>query len=221
MPHLETSLFGSKNTSLLQEVAWVECQICLLDINVSFLYFSRRTWEERPWSSQWQCPVCRICQWRGDCYFQDTLFFQKVLEDSPFCRACFGLLVTSTLSFKTRVDPLVCVFHCLHVSSDSPLVWHLLTSWQPAWQPSCSQPLTYEQALVGHETRIYHACCCCSQCETWQMLYKLSYTGSAFFLKIFFEDSHQFLSNQYWNFVLWHHSSLLQNDIDSYVTWWC
>ena len=38
-PHLEISLFGSKSTSLLQEVVWVECQICLLDINFPFHIF--------------------------------------------------------------------------------------------------------------------------------------------------------------------------------------
>ena len=41
----------------------------------------------------------------------------------------------SILSFKAKVDSLTWVFCFLHAtdSSDSPLVWHLLTSWQPAW----------------------------------------------------------------------------------------
>ena len=54
---------------------------------------------------------------------------------------CFGLLVMSPLGFKARVGSAlfelsrgVCV--TLHVPWDSPLVWHLPTSWQPAWQPS-------------------------------------------------------------------------------------
>ena len=58
-----------------------------------------------------------------------------------------------------------------------PLVQHLLTSWQPAWQLSCSHPCTCEQALVGLETRICHATT--SQYETRQMLYRLTYAGLA------------------------------------------
>ena len=51
----------------------------------------------------------------------------------------FGLLVTSRLGFKARVDSLACMVWRLHatVSSESPLVRHLLTSWQQAWQLSC------------------------------------------------------------------------------------
>ena len=42
------------------------------------------------------------------------------------------------LGFKARVDLLACVHHylCAMVSSDSPLVQHLLTSWRAAWQLS-------------------------------------------------------------------------------------
>ena len=123
-PHLETRLFGSKNTSLLQEVAWVECQICLLNINVSFLYF----FETHVRGATLIDPHNDDVQFAGFASGGETaiskilIFFQNVLEDSHFCRACFGLLVTSTLGFKARVDPLVCVFHCLHASSDYPLV---------------------------------------------------------------------------------------------------
>ena len=51
---------------------------------------------------------------------------------------CFGLLVTSTLGFKAREDSLTYMLLWLHAmdSSDSPPVWHLLTFWWPAWQPS-------------------------------------------------------------------------------------
>ena len=47
---------------------------------------------------------------------------------------CFGLLVTSSLGFKARLDSLACVLCRLPAifSSDSPLMRHLLTSWQPA-----------------------------------------------------------------------------------------
>ena len=53
----------------------------------------------------------------------------------------FGLLVTSPLGFKARVGSAlfelsrgICVTLC--IPWDSPLVWHLRTSWQPAWQLS-------------------------------------------------------------------------------------
>ena len=69
---------------------------------------------------------------------------KEFLEDiSPFLWGhwypYFGLLVTSTLGFKASMDSLACVLHCLHVtdSSNSSLLWQLLTSGQPAWQPSC------------------------------------------------------------------------------------
>ena len=42
--------------------------------------------------------------------------------------------------------------YVLYVLWDSPLVWHLLTSWWQAWQPSHSQPHTYEQAIGGEGT---------------------------------------------------------------------
>ena len=45
---------------------------------------------------------------------------------------CFGLLVMSALGFKVRVHPLVVCFVTCSDFLDSPLVWHLLTSWQPA-----------------------------------------------------------------------------------------
>ena len=40
--------------------------------------------------------------------------------------------------FQSQCRSLACVLPCLceKDSSDSPLVRHLLTSWQPAWQPS-------------------------------------------------------------------------------------
>ena len=62
----------------------------------------------------------------------------------------------------------------LHIPQDLPLVQHLLTSWQPAWQPRHSLPHTHEQALVGLETGIYCGTTA-SQCETRQTLYQLSY----------------------------------------------
>ena len=46
--------------------------------------------------------------------------------------------------------------YMLHVPWDSPLVGHLLTSWQPSWQLSQSLPHTCDQALVGLEWETYH-----------------------------------------------------------------
>ena len=85
----------------------------------------------------------------------------------------FGLLVTSALAFKARVDPIACMPCCLHVtnSSNSPLVQHLLTFCCPAWQLSCSTLCTGEKAVVFLESGIY--CTAASQCET--RLYRLSY----------------------------------------------
>ena len=79
----------------------------------------------------------------------------------------FGLLVTSPLGFKARVHSAlfelsrgVCVM--LHIPWDSPLVWHLPTSWH--WWDSklgaIMLPLTV-----------------CDQAG--QTLYRLSYPGSA------------------------------------------
>ena len=61
------------------------------------------------------------------------------------------------LGFKARVDPLACMLHCLHAteSSDSPLVCHLVNTWEPEWQPCCSNPHTCKQALAGLESGVY------------------------------------------------------------------
>ena len=55
------------------------------------------------------------------------VFFKKFLEDIRY--PDYGLLVTSALGFKARVDSLACVLPRLRTmdSSDSPLVLHLLT----------------------------------------------------------------------------------------------
>ena len=46
---------------------------------------------------------------------------------------CSGLLVMSTVGFQRQGGSLTCVLALLHVmdSSDSSLVWHLLSSWCP------------------------------------------------------------------------------------------
>ena len=63
-----------------------------------------------------------------------TFFKKKIWRTSVFLWGhwypCFGLLVTSALGFKPKLDPLACVLCCLHAteSSDLPLVRYLLTS---------------------------------------------------------------------------------------------
>ena len=78
---------------------------------------------------------------------------------------CFGLLVMSTLGFKARVDPLYAF--SLVWSSDSPLVWHLLTVERSAWQPSLFDPCTYISASIGGSLgwtwAWIHNCLCCMQ----------------------------------------------------------
>ena len=84
---------------------------------------------------------------KGYLWYLTWLFFKK-----KFCRTwvlfvghwypCFGLLVMSDVSsgFQSQSgQPYLSLAeaYVLHVPWDSPLVQHLLTSWQPAWQPSC------------------------------------------------------------------------------------
>ena len=69
----------------------------------------------------------------------EPLHLLHLLEDispfeGPLIHLIFGLLVMCALCFKVKVNPL-CTLHKTE-SSDSPLVRHLLTSWQPAWQLS-------------------------------------------------------------------------------------
>ena len=78
----------------------------------------------------------------------------------------FGLLVMSPLGFKARVGSAlfelsggICVM--LHIPWDSPLVWHLPTSWQPAWQPS---RLFHIPARHWWDSN-RELSCCHSQCE--------------------------------------------------------
>ena len=55
------------------------------------------------------------------------------------------------VGFQNQGESLACMLCCLCAteSPDSPLVRDLLTSRWPTWQPSCFNPHTYEQALVG------------------------------------------------------------------------
>ena len=81
-------------------------------------------------------------------FFSVLCFFNKILEDiSPFRGATdtpvlefWWHLVTSALGFKARVDPL----HTFSLvwSSDSLLLWHLLTAKGSAWHLSLINPCT-------------------------------------------------------------------------------
>ena len=82
------------------------------------------------------CPLCL------------SFFFLKFLADTcPFLGGhwypCFGFLVMSPLGFKARVgSALFTIFaeaNVMYIPQDSPLVLHLLTSWQPA----CSRSLPH------------------------------------------------------------------------------
>ena len=74
-------------------------------------------------------------------------------------------------SALTRVEPLTCMLHYLRIldSSDSALVWHLLTYWQIVWQLSSFFHLLF-QTLVGVEHVL--------QCSTDRSLKRLSYCRS-------------------------------------------
>ena len=89
---------------------------------------------------------------------------------------CFGLLVTSPAWFQRQSgQPYshLAEVYMLHIPWDSPLVWHLLTSWWSVWQLSQSLPHTSKQALVGLKTRTYHAA---GECSTnWTMPAELTF----------------------------------------------
>ena len=57
---------------------------------------------------------------------------------------CSELLISPAQAFKAKMDSLACVPSGLHAvgCSDSHLVWHLLSSWWPAWQLSLFDPHT-------------------------------------------------------------------------------
>ena len=90
-------------------------------------------------------------------HFTTDQFFKKILEDiSPFCGAADVCDFRWHLPWvKAEVGSLACMLSYLHKmnSSDSPLVQHLLTSWQTAWQLSHSS--TYLCTSIGGlESRI-------------------------------------------------------------------
>ena len=95
---------------------------------------------------------------------------------------CFGLLVTSPLGFKARVGSALFelsggVHVTLHVPWDSPLVWHLLTSWWPAWQLSHLFHIPASRWCDSKPVAIMPPLTVWDQAG--QTLYRLSYPGSA------------------------------------------
>ena len=71
-----------------------------------------------------------------------TIFFLKIFWRTQvlFVGPLITLFWTSGdiyPGFQCQGGSLTCLLCHLHAmdSSDLPLVWHLLTSWQPAWQP--------------------------------------------------------------------------------------
>ena len=101
---------------------------------------------------------------------------------------CFGLLVTSPLCFKARVSSALFTLGgvirvTLHIPWDSPLVLHLLTSWQLTWLLSRFLP---------------HTCKCIGGSQTGdlllheRMLNRLCYAGS-FYLSLSLFLSHRWI----------------------------
>ena len=76
----------------------------------------------------------QILSIRGETFFHKAVWKYSGERSKPFCRVthitCVGLLATSALSFKAKVDSFACMLHRLHGtgSSDSPL-WQLKTSY--------------------------------------------------------------------------------------------
>ena len=105
------------------------------------------------WTKLWTClpnqipfkVIYRISQRFGK-NISITSFFWNFLEDiSPFGGhwwPYFGLLPWVS---KPGWIPLLAYF----VTSVSPLVWHLITSWWPVWQLNHFDPHICAQTLVG------------------------------------------------------------------------
>ena len=88
---------------------------------------SDRSGEWWIWFKAWG--LCLVTNRGRKLWLPRRLRQQSFLYDHWYPR--FGLLMTSALGFKARVDSLTCMLCHLHTmdSLDSPLVPHLLTSW--------------------------------------------------------------------------------------------
>ena len=67
------------------------------------------------------------------------IFWRKSVTNIPVS----DVYIMSSLSFKASVDHLACMLYCL--GTDSPLVQHLLTSCQPAFQLILSTYLFFQE----------------------------------------------------------------------------
>ena len=119
-------------------------------------------------------------------YLKDWLFFEIFGGHESFLWGHWypylGLLVTSPLGFKARVGSALFELSrgirvMLHIPWDSPLVWHLLTSWWPAWQPSHLFHIPARHWWDSKLGAIMLPLTVWDQAG--QMLYRLSYPGSA------------------------------------------
>ena len=66
--------------------------------------------------------------------------------------------------FQSQGGPLLCAFS-LVLSSDSPLLWHLLVSWWPAWQPNLFHPRTSRSCILC--LAYVHTCLCTMHSPPW------------------------------------------------------
>ena len=79
----------------------------------------------------------------------------------------------------------------LYISWESPLVQHLTTSCQPAWQPSQSLPCTCDQTLVGLKWETYHTT---GECSTNWALPARQKWGYGYFVLSYKMSMSQFVS---------------------------
>ena len=71
---------------------------------------------------------------------------------------CFRLLVISALGFNAKVDPFLHAFLPVG-SSDSPMMWHLLTLKRSAWQLSLFRPCLQALVEVQAKSRTHDRLC--------------------------------------------------------------
>ena len=104
-----------------------------------------------------------------------TLYFLKFLE--PFCGATntpvldFWWFSSGFQGLSGQPYSHLAEAYVLHIPWDTPLVWHLPTSWRPVWQPS---PLFHVPVRHWWDSKLGAI-----MPPIRQTLYSLSYSGSA------------------------------------------
>ena len=149
---------------------------------------SRTSWVIITWGPPWTDRMTDTRDWK---YYLPTnplsFFFlifgghESFLWDHWY--PYFGLLVTSPLGFKARVGSALFklsggVRVMLHIALDLPLVQHLPTSWQPAWQLSHLFHIPARHWWDSKPGAIMPPLTVWDQAG--QMLYWLSHPGSAY-----------------------------------------